>query len=260
MGLFSRANVNKRLFLILLAAGIFGNIAILPYAVSLGLMRTAELPVRLPVAILLQVVQAALFFSIAVFVGLFLGKKVGLGAPFINDWLEGESVHDGFESAMITSVVLGVVVGGLIFFLDRVVFAFFVEPVTVSQAQPALWQRFLASFYGGICEEIGMRLFFMTFIVWVSSIFRRAPSGLPTNIGVWIAILLISVIFGLGHLPMTATFMKITPIVVARAIILNGIAGVVFGWLYWRRGLESAVVSHFSADITIHVILSSLIA
>jgi membrane protease YdiL (CAAX protease family) len=259
MGLFDRASVNKRLFLILFTASIFGNIAILPYAVSLGLMRTAELPVPFSVAILIQIAHAVLFFSIAIFVGLFLGKKVGLGAPFIEDWLEGESVHDGFKSAMITSVVLGVVVGGLVFFLDRVVFAPFVEPVTVSQAQPALWQRFLASFYGGICEEIGMRLFFMTFIVWVSSIFRRAPSGLPTNIGVWIAILLISVIFGLGHLPMTARFQQITALVVFRAVLLNGIAGVVFGWLYWRKGLESAMISHFSTDITIHVILSSFI-
>jgi membrane protease YdiL (CAAX protease family) len=44
--------------------------------------------------------------------------------------------------------------------------------------------------------------------------------------------------------------------VVLRAIVLNGLAGVAFGYLYFTRGLESAIVSHFSADIVLHVILA----
>ena len=30
----------------------------------------------------------------------------------------------------------------------------------------------------------------------------------------------------------------------------------VFGWLYWKRGLEAAMISHFSADIVTHVLLA----
>ncbi|MBN2313418.1 MAG: CPBP family intramembrane metalloprotease [Sedimentisphaerales bacterium] len=73
------------------------------------------------------------------------------------------------------------------------------------------------------------------------------------------AILLNSVLFGLGHLPMTARFTEITPLVVLRAIILNGIAGITFGWLYWKKGLESAMISHFTTDIVLHVLPPSLI-
>ena len=29
-----------------------------------------------------------------------------------------------------------------------------------------------------------------------------------------------------------------------------------FGWLYWKHGLESAMISHFSADIVLHVLLA----
>ena len=43
-----------------------------------------------------------------------------------------------------------------------------------------------------------------------------------------------------------------------RAIVLNGVGGLVFGWLYWTFGLEAAMVSHFSADIVIHVIMPLL--
>ena len=100
----------------------------------------------------------------------------------------------------------------------------------------------------------------MSLFVWLFSKIKRTVNGYATDLGVWSAIVLVSVIFGLGHLPMTARFIELTPIVIARAIILNGIGGIVFGWLYWKKGLESAMVSHYSADITIHVVLSSLAA
>ena len=258
MSLFDRAGVDKKLFLILLVASILANIAVLPYASSLGLLRTAELPIPFPIAILVQIIQVTLFVSIAIFFGLFLGKKVGLGAPIIEDWLTGESIKERLKPVLVISIVLGLLVGILLFVLDRFAFAVFVEPITASQAEPPLWQRFLVCFYGGINEEIGMRLFLMTLIVWISYKIARTKDNRPTNIGVWSAIIIISVIFGLGHLPMTATFMAITPVVVIRAIVLNGIAGVAFGWLYWKKGLESAIISHFSADIILHVILPSL--
>lgn len=259
MGLFKRAGVNRKLFLILLIAAIFANIAILPYALSLGLMKTEELPIPLPVAILAQIAQTTAFFSIAIFIGLFLGKKVGLGAPVLEAWLNSETVKERFKPILKISIILGILIGISLFFLDRVAFAFFIEPVTVFQSEPPLWQRFLASFYGGINEEIGMRFFFMTVIVWVSWKIRKTQAGLPTNLGVWIAIILISVIFGLGHLPMTAKFQQVTALVIFRAVLLNGIAGVVFGWLYWKKGLESAMIAHFSTDMVLHVILPAIL-
>ena len=197
-------------------------------------------------------------FSIMIFVGLYLGKKVGLGAPVLESWIKAESIENKLKSILWISIILGVLVGISLFVLDRFVFAVFIESISASQAEPPLWQRFLVSFYGGIGEEIAMRLFLMTLIVWISSKIRRAQTGLPTSVGVWIAIILISVIFGLGHLPMTAKFQQITTLVVFRAISLNGMAGIVFGWLYWKKGLESAMISHFSADIVLHVILPLL--
>jgi membrane protease YdiL (CAAX protease family) len=38
--------------------------------------------------------------------------------------------------------------------------------------------------------------------------------------------------------------------------VLNGLLGLAFGYLYWTRGLESAMLSHFSADLLLHVILA----
>jgi membrane protease YdiL (CAAX protease family) len=44
--------------------------------------------------------------------------------------------------------------------------------------------------------------------------------------------------------------------VVTRAIVLNGVGGIGFGYLYMKHGLEAAMISHFSADIILHVLFA----
>jgi membrane protease YdiL (CAAX protease family) len=95
----------------------------------------------------------------------------------------------------------------------------------------------------------------MTLLVWITFKIKKAKNGSPTTIGIWAAIIVSSILFGLGHLPVTSAITAITPIVIIRAIVLNGIGGLIFGWLYWKKGLESAMISHFSADIVLHVAL-----
>lgn len=71
----------------------------------------------------------------------------------------------------------------------------------------------------------------------------------------WIANLLAAILFGLGHLPATAALgLHIDAMLVTRALVLNGLGGLVFGWFYWSMGLEAAMVCHFSADIVLHII------
>jgi membrane protease YdiL (CAAX protease family) len=94
----------------------------------------------------------------------------------------------------------------------------------------------------------------MTLIVWIIFKIRKTADGKPTNTGIWLAIIISSVIFGLGHLPITSTLTSITPLIIVRAVVLNGVGGIIFGWLYWKKGLESAMISHFSADIVLQVI------
>jgi membrane protease YdiL (CAAX protease family) len=69
-----------------------------------------------------------------------------------------------------------------------------------------------------------------------------------------LSIIAVSVIFGLGHLPATVQITPLTSVVIIRAIVLNGIGGIIFGWLYWKKGLESAILAHFSADIVLYVV------
>jgi hypothetical protein len=122
----------------------------------------------------------------------------------------------------------------------------------------AIWKKFLASLYGGINEEILTRLFLLSLCVRVLSTIGRARDGLPGAKIFWMANVFVACLFGLGHLGSAAAMLPITPLVILTAIILNGIASLTFGYLYWTRGLEAAMLAHFSADIVFHVIGSAL--
>jgi hypothetical protein len=196
-------------------------------------------------------------------IGLFLSTRIGLGLPFVEGWVKKEPARTQFRRVLVVSVVVGVVASFVILGLDTFVFGpplaaelrrlAIVLPATI---RPPAWQGLLASFSAGVNEEVTFRLFGVTLLAWLGSLISRDSEGRPTPAVLWIAIAVIAVAFGLAHLPATAAIgLPIDALVVTRAIVLNGIGGIAFGWLYWRRGLESAMVAHFSADLVLHVLL-----
>jgi len=253
-------NVNWKLYIILLIASIFGTIAILPYTLTLqgGVLQSSAVPLYAVLAA--QIIQSIVLFAVTIFIGLYLAKKVGLGLPILEKWLEGREVKTYLKSILGISIGLGILVGILIIGLDYL-FSFAGVPINVTQASinPPAWQGFLSCFYGGINEEILLRLFLMTVIVWIIFKIKKTTEGKPTSIGMWLAIVLAAVIFGAGHLPIVMAMTTLTPLVIIRTIVLNAAGGIVFGWLYWKKGLESGMISHFSADIVLHVIVPLMV-
>jgi membrane protease YdiL (CAAX protease family) len=96
-------------------------------------------------------------------------------------------------------------------------------------------------------------------LAWFFNKIGKTTEAKSNNFIMWTSIIFASILFGFGHLPVTASLIEIIPIMVARAVILNGIGGIIFGWLYWRKGLESAIISHFSADVVLLVVLPLIV-
>lgn len=243
-------SINWKLFSILLAASILSVIAVLPYAFTLQGDVLKNIPLSLPLVVLLSIIQSGIVFVICIFVGLSLSKKVGFESPVVDDW---EMTKIRVRSVFGISTTLGVLSGTVIIALDFI-FSKLGSSLSLDQIQIPMWKSFLASFYGGIGEEIILRFFLMTFIVWVFFKIKKTKDNKPTDTGIWLALLISSFLFGLAHLPVTSAIVAITPLILLRAVLLNGIGGVVFGWLYWKKGLESAMIAHFSADIILHVV------
>lgn len=113
------------------------------------------------------------------------------------------------------------------------------------------WRGALASFYGGIVEETECRLFLVSLFVWLLAWCNRR-SARP-----WMFVLAITfaaLLFGAGHLPAAfAMGMPHAPMAIARIVLLNALVGLVTGSLFWKYGLEHAMLAHFSADLILHV-------
>ncbi len=246
-----------KMFIILLLACLFGFLTILPYSFTLQGGVPQNLPIPLYLLLIIQAVQNMIIFSVAIFLGLKLAGKVGLKLPVLEGWLEGREVKGYLKSILGLSVGMGILAGILIIGLDYLfsLAGLTISIASVTQAYPPAWQGLLASFYGGINEEVLLRLFLMSLIVWIFFKIKKSADGKPIIASVWLAIILTAVIFGLGHLPAVSITTTLTSIIIVRVILLNAVGGIIFGWLYWKKGLESAIIAHFSADIILHVIL-----
>lgn len=245
-----KININWKLFTILLVSSFITTLMVLPYTLALS---PSLAKVFTPSILIAQLIQSLVLFSIAIFIGLKLYKNVGFQLPILEGWLDGKEIGNYLRSILGVSIGLGVLSGLLI-----VMLSFLFTPVSSifqnAEISVPLWKGFLACFYGGVGEEILLRLFLMTLIVWIILKISKTSDGKPTASGIWLAIIISSVVFGLGHLPITGTITSITPLIIVRAVLLNGIGGIIFGWLYWKKGLESAMIGHFSADMMLHVI------
>jgi hypothetical protein len=241
-------------YLVLFGMALVGAITILPYSLKLSGEQLAKAKVPRPVLLLASILQTALLMAIATAVGLLAARAIGVGAPFIEGALAGKNEWGAFVNVLPFAIGLGAAAFVAMALLERFWFAPHVpEKLRNSDINAKVWMRFLASFYGGMDEEILTRLFLVSGIAWLIGLEWQSSSGLPANGAFWIAIILAAVLFGLGHLPATRAITPITPILVIRAIMLNGVAGIAFGWLFWQHGLEAAMIAHFTADILLHV-------
>lgn len=239
-----------------MVAALIGFAGSSPYLLTL-IRSQSELPISLGLILLLQAVQHLILIALATGLGLWLGPKVGLGARMLRQWLAGEdeALKQFRRRALPLAIGSGLGIGIAIGLLEILIFAPRL-PAALQTSSPPWWQGLLAAFYGGINEELLMRLGLMTLLVWlVTKLTRQAQPNLAI---LWIANVLIALLFGLGHLPAVAALVPLTALVVTRTLLLNSLGSLVFGWLYWQQGLLAAMVAHFSADVMLHVIGRSL--
>jgi membrane protease YdiL (CAAX protease family) len=246
-----------RLFWLLLIGAVAGVGAAMPLVLQVfqPLFKSGQpLPLPLPIIIAFGIAQNLILLSAAIAVGLLVARKVGLGLPLLRGWLYGEQRRQSVGGSLGFGALAGIVVGFVVLVPLLIAAPHLPGLPLVAAARAALWKRVIVGLYGGIVEEIFTRLFLLSLFAWLGTkVFRRQEGRVPARI-FWMANIIAAILFGLGHLPSAAMVMHITPAVVAIALILNGIPALAFGYLYWRRGLESAMIAHLCADFVLYAI------
>jgi membrane protease YdiL (CAAX protease family) len=248
--------INWKVFGILLAGGLLGVLAILPFASDL--VRTMPLgesgpSLPMPLIVALALVQNGLLLAVTIMVGLILAPRVGLTMPLFESWANGNPAP-AFAGTALRAFGAGAAAGAAIIAVEVVFFLQYLSPSMRTYFDIPLWKRLLSGVvYGGVTEELLMRLFLLSFVTWLLGRWWKTPEGKPTAGAFWTAIVIVALLFGLGHLPATALMAPLTPPLILRALVLNGLAGTVFGYLYWRHGLEAAMLGHMSAHLVMQV-------
>lgn len=193
---------------------------------------------------LLNLINPTILLLISVTIGVLLYDKVGFKLPII------ERVISKNKTPKSSELLKYGIIGGLISGLLIVVVAISFQPILPTEFvemgekfKPPLITKFL---YGGLTEEILIRFGVMTFVVWL--LFKIV--GKKIALIYWLGILISSIIFGLGHLPITFLLVDNPTTALFMYIIFgNAIGGIVFGWLYWKKGLETAMIAHIFSHI-----------
>ena len=197
---------------------------------------------------LLLMINPTILLTIATTIWVVLYDKMGFKLSIFEKILGKNETKIDWKN-IVFSWVFGWILAGIL----TVIFGFLMknylpESLFVNN-EMWIFARFL---YGGIFEEILIRFGLMTFLVWIFyKIFKKK--------NIWIygsAIIISSIIFGVGHLSvMKLLVWELSMIIIFYTIFGNFIPGLIFGYLYYKNGLEIAMIAHIVA----HIILITMI-
>lgn len=210
----------------------------------------------------LVLLQPSILVLLAVAVGVLLADRAGLQS-YLLAWSRGMPLPGKFSADIPVAIGSALAVGTAIIILD-LIFKEVMEPGSIERldktAVPPHWAlRASAILYGGVTEELMLRFGLMTLLVWLASFALPGTFVRHPDILIGTAILLSALLFGLGHLPKLFAMTQPSTGLVLHIVLLNTLAGLVYGWLYWRYSLEHAMMAHALTHVTFWAITPLLL-
>jgi hypothetical protein len=216
------------------------------------LLAKASQQVPASVAIAASLLQSGVLLALAVWAGVAFSRPLGLGAPVVVAALAGSGMLEALKRQLLPAAIVGLVVAGFLVYLTSA------APMELqalgTQFHIPLVPKLL---YGGVTEEILMRWGLMSALIWLPWRFLQRRNGPPRTAYVAGGVVVAALLFGLGHLPaVVAMGAELNPAVVAHILVGNTLPGILFGVLYWRWGLEAAILAHALAHAASTLALS----
>ena len=241
-------------FLALFGLGLLGVLSVIPTVIGQLDALPAELAdLPAPLAVALSLVSPAILLAISVAVGTLLAHRVGLRSLIAERVRQGKAIWPDLRPHIPTAFAAGIVFSLVLVGLDQLIDPFAdTELLSEMVGEVDLLGNLLVGlFYGGLVEELVLRWGVMSLLVWIGWRLLQRGEGSPRPALVWTAIMLSALLFGIGHLPALAAIVPLTALIVLRTVVLNALGGLLFGWLFWKRNLEVAMVAHASTHVGI---------
>lgn len=230
---------NWKFLLIVLVGGLIGGYCLGLYSFdSLSenlLKQLQEQNVTKEIVALSSAIQYGIPFGVILaYIGIIMAKKIQLWNEFKID-----------KKAILITGIITIISALVLFPGDKLIFGSLNTWVNEQYiVKPTIYKMIGGLLVGGIIEEVMMRLFFMSLIVFiVSKLFYKNKNEIKTSIYV-IANILAALLFAAGHLPSTANMTTLTPVIIIRCFLFNGGLGLAFGYLYRKYNIRYAIISH----------------
>jgi hypothetical protein len=254
-----------------------------PLAMLLLLTNHSQRPLLMGV----EMIEITVELAIAVSCGLLAGHRLGLGAPILEKWFLGETIRSQLQLVLVPSLLVGILIAPISLLPNLSVFhpkrqlahheaeriSESVDPAKLSAAVEQFSGRPLTftsltvlylndAIRGGLIS----RLFLLSTIALLLTKIIGSPSGTVSNRVLLSAALSVAAIGAIAYvawqgfttnmfysrLGVTRTVHDSFWLVLARALLGTVPGAVGFGWLYVRRGIESAIFSAFVASVVSH--------
>lgn len=241
-----------KLFLVLFLLGFLGVLSLLTVQFPADAIPAAVAEKFSPTELkFLTLINPTILLIIALGIGVSLFDGVNLRLPLLYRTPNDISTSGIFRSGIMGGVLAGILLAG-ISMLFKVLLPLEFGAIG-SNVELSVLARLL---YGGITEELLLRFGFMTLIVWLG--YKLSKSLSPTVY--WTGIIISSIVFALGHFPVVFQSLESPSITFLSYILIgNSVGGLIFGWLYWKNGLEAAFIAHMAAHVVM-IIGETLVA
>jgi hypothetical protein len=277
-----------REFWILFGAGVFADaiLVVISHIPTTPVATFLFVKYNPPKPELLGIAAAEIVINLALIVGfgLLAARAMGFGAPILEKWLRGEPIRPHLRSVFVAALLVGVLLGLWamvpnlpILHPNRQSIQREGERILNSSAGAKLIE-FLKRTSGArvtspelvltyVCEavpiELTTRLFFLSGIAWIlTKVTRTAPDADSLTL-LWVSILLTITVVAIAHFAWQSIFDRLMSdalggislphaphwLIVTRLLMKMVPAGIGFGWLYIRRGLESAIIASIVASV-----------
>ena len=167
--------------------------------------------------------------------GIWLGKKTGL-------WKDERRIT---KKPLVAALIISVIGGLALILPDLLYFGKYEQALLdVYAVKPTIPYLLATVTYGAVIEEVMLRLFMMSLAAFVLHLlFERRRDSVSAAVLV-AANVVSALLFAAGHLPANEMMFGLTPMIVIRCLLLNGVFGLAFGWLYRKFGLRYAMIAH----------------